>query len=67
MATDRAAVIKIFMERDGMSKKEANDYLEECLDAVEEDVECGYDGEQTWEDMAGLEPDYLLDCIMDRM
>lgn len=58
-------VVKILMERDGMSEKEAND----LLDVVRNDIDvCLADGdfdgvEDVIASMLGLEPDYIPDIM----
>jgi len=51
-------LIKIFMERDEMSLKEAEEYLSELQDRVAE----GDNPEELLYD-EGLEPDYIFDLI----
>ena len=56
-------VIKILMERDGMTKAEATDLLHEVQDMMKE---CNYDPEECVDIMAselGLEPDYIMGIL----
>lgn len=55
-------VVKILMERDGMSKDEAIELVEETRDEI---LACG-GGDEAWdiiEDNLGLEPDYIFDIL----
>ena len=56
-------VVKILMERDGLTKEEAN---AQVMLVREEFEECGYDPyecEEIMMDELGLEMDYLFDII----
>lgn len=53
----RNRVVKILMERDGLTELEALDLISDCM----EELECGND--DALEDVLGLEPDYLFDVI----
>lgn len=53
----RNRVVKILMERDGLTELEALDLISDCM----EELECGND--YALEDVLGLEPDYLFDVI----
>ncbi len=48
-------IVKILMDRDGMSRKEA----EKMLMDAQIDIHDGMDPEEILEDRFGLEPDYL--------
>lgn len=61
----RDDVIKIFMKRDKMSKKEATEYFEDCVAAVQQDIFDGHDAVLTWEDMTSLESDYFINCMIE--
>jgi hypothetical protein len=50
-------VVKILMKRDGLTKEEAMELIEECR----EEIEMGND--YALEDVLGLEDDYLLDIL----
>jgi len=50
---------EVIMQRDGCSSAEADDLIEEALDAVA----AGADPEEVLEEMFGLEPDYIFDLI----
>lgn len=50
-------VVKILMKRDGLTKEEALELIEECR----EEIEMGND--YALEDVLGLEDDYLLDIL----
>lgn len=50
-------VVEILMERDGMTKKEAEDLVAECREALEEgDTEA-------IQEYLGLEDDYIFDVL----
>lgn len=56
-------VIKILMERDGMTKEEATDLLHEVQDMMQE---CSYEPVECEEIITselGLEPDYICDIF----
>lgn len=58
-------VVKILMERDGITEQEARELIEETREEIESCVSCGdFEGaEDAIADILGLEPDYLLDII----
>lgn len=55
-------VVKIFMQRDGMSREEAVSRYNEILDEMRNLIDDGdYEGvEDYWTQESGLEPDYLI-------
>ena len=54
-------VVKILMERDGITKKEAEELVEETREALSS---CDpWEAEEITADYLGLELDYLLDII----
>jgi hypothetical protein len=57
---DPNRVIKILMERDGMTRKEAEDRLYYVHEAILDDP---YIAEDILAEELGLEPDYLFDVI----
>ena len=57
-------IVKILMKRDGMSREEALDLLEDVKEMMEE---VSYDPEECeniFETELGLEPDYLVDFLL---
>ena len=57
-------IIKILMMRDGISKDEAAEIIEEVKDMMEE---CEYDPEECENIFAtelGLEPDYIINFLL---
>lgn len=50
-------VVEILMRRDGMTKKEAEDLLAECREALESG-DC-----EAIQDYLGLEDDYIFDVL----
>lgn len=52
-------IVKILMERDGMSREEAIKLLSEAQEMIHD----GSDPADVLEDMFGLEPDYIEDLI----
>ena len=56
-------VVKILMEREGLSREEAEDILNEVKEMLED---CNYDPEESEEIISselGLEPDYIMDIL----
>ena len=53
------SIVKILQERDGLSKEEAQELLEEARQAVRE----GEDPEEVCADYFGLEPDYIWELF----
>ena len=56
-------VVKILMERDGLTKEEATDLLYEVQDMMKE---CDYEPFECEDIMSselGLEPDYIMDIL----
>lgn len=50
-------IVKILMTRDGLTKEEAEDLIEECREALEEgDTEA-------MQEYLGLEDDYIFDVL----
>ena len=56
-------VIRILEQRDKMPRTEAEQCLEEALEAVQESFRLGEDPEEVWMEEVGLEVDYLLAII----
>lgn len=52
-------IVKILMDRDGMTKEEA----EEVVAGMTAEVMNGEDPEEVLADTVGLEPDYVFDLI----
>lgn len=53
----RIDVVNILVKRDGITRKEANDLIEECAQALE-------DGNpEAIQDYLGLEDDYIFDVL----
>lgn len=52
-------IVKILIERDGMSLKEAKELLKDARSALED----GDDAEEILMDWFGLEPDYIFSLI----
>lgn len=50
-------VVKILMERDGLTEKEAKDLVNECREALEEG------NLEAIQDYLGLEDDYIFDIL----
>jgi predicted RNase H-like HicB family nuclease len=53
------SLLKVLMERDGLSKDEALQQIEEAREEVLE----GADPEEVLADWFGLEPDYVFDLL----
>jgi hypothetical protein len=58
-------VVKILMDRDGITKEEAIEQIRECKAEMMDCIECGdYSGaEDVLADYLGLEPDYIVDIF----
>ena len=56
-------VVKILMDRDGLSEDEAIVEVRECRRAMQDAIEENYEPEDVIQDMLGLEPDYLFDVL----
>lgn len=52
-------IIQILMDRDGMTRKEAIDLINETATLIFEAMNEGSDPEEALQDMLGLEPDYI--------
>lgn len=62
-----ANIVKILMERDGITKQEAQDRVNECKQRLEEEALETGDYEMAIDIIAeelGLEPDYMIDLLM---
>lgn len=59
-------LMKVLMERDGMTREQAREEIQEAREAVYECIEYGdYEGaEEVLSDFFGLEPDYMDDLLM---
>lgn len=60
-------IVKILMERDGISRKEAQQMVEECRQRLQEEAIPSGDIELAEEILAeelGLELDYMMDLIL---
>ena len=53
----RADVIKILMERDGITKEEAEELVEDCAEAL------GNGNYEAIQEYLGLEDDYIFDIL----
>ena len=58
-------VVKILMKRDGLSKEDAYDLVNEVRAKMQDAIACGdYDlAEEIIESDLGLEPDYIFDIL----
>ena len=63
-------IISILMRRDDMTREEAIDLIEETQEEIFEAIECG-EGYDAIEDILaynlGLEPDYLIEFLMQQV
>lgn len=59
-------IIKILMKRDGYSKAEAKEMVEDTMNEVYEAIECGDNelAEEIFTSNLGLEPDYLINVLI---
>lgn len=58
----KGEIIRILMERDGLTKEEAKEELAGVIEEMRDLIEDGrfIEAEDLFSDMLGLEPDYLL-------
>lgn len=58
-------VVKILMERDGLSREDAYDLIKDVRAEMQDAIACGdYDlAEEIMESDLGLEPDYIFDIL----
>lgn len=58
----KSEIIKVLMERDGMTETEAREELAEVMEEVRDLIASGnfIEAEDVFSDMLGLEPDYLI-------
>ena len=58
-------VIQILMKRDGLTREEAKDLVDETRDLLIEAAANGdyFECDQIMADQLGLEPDYIMDII----
>lgn len=63
--TVKNEVVRILMERDGMSESEARELLQEVREMMFEAIDEGsyIEAEEIFEDELGLEPDYIFSII----
>ena len=59
-------VVRILMNRDGMTETEAREAVQDCVDMMEEAIQEGHylEAEDIFMDELSLEPDYIFDVIM---
>ena len=56
-------IVAIFMRRDGMTREDAIEHLEEAYSATQEAILNGEDADEVWMEETGLEPDYLYNLM----
>ena len=56
-------IVRILMERDGMTQQEAEEYLDDVIDMVN-DTDDFDEKEDIFQYELGLEPDYLMDMFI---
>lgn len=59
-------IIKILMKRDGYSKAEAKEMVDDTMNEVYEAIACGDNdlAEEIFTSNLGLEPDYLINALI---
>lgn len=59
-------IVKILMRRDGLSKSEAKNFLDDVMKEIEDAIAYGdwEDAEDIWMGETGLEVDYLMEVLM---
>ena len=62
MAAELNPIVKILVERDGMTAIEAHDFLLDCLQELPQKYNY-IDLDELLTNSIGLEPDYMLDLI----
>lgn len=60
---DEKEIVEIFMRRDGMTREDATELLEEAYSAVQEAILNGDDADEVWIEETGLAPDYLYNLM----
>lgn len=58
-------IIRILMERDDLTEKEATELLTDVREMMNEAIDAGdyIEAEMIFEDELGLEPDYIVDIL----
>ena len=56
-------IVKLLMEREDISREEANEMLSDARGEVLDALENGEDAEEIFTDITGLEPEYMS-CIL---
>ena len=58
-------LVKLLMHRDGISRNEAENLIDECKEEVQLAIACGHweKAEDIIKDYLGLEPDYVEDLL----
>lgn len=58
------AIVKVLIDRDGMSKQDAIEYVQDARKQFYiESADDGFDLDEFMADWFGLEPDYIFDLI----
>jgi len=58
-------IIKILMERDGLSQDEAKEQVEEFFSRLQDESQDPFELEEEFTSEFGLEPDYFLEVAME--
>lgn len=56
-------VIKILMQRDGLSRGEAEEVIRNCLHIIYMNLDDPCECEEIWMEETGLEVDYLMEVL----
>ena len=56
-------IVEILMSRDGITRAEAEDLVEEVRNLILDAIDNGDDPEEILMDELGLEPDYILELL----
>ena len=62
---NKKGIIKKLITCDNMTEKEANEYFNDVMSEMKDEIKCGnitY-AEEIFEEEFGLEPDYIIGCI----
>lgn len=57
------SIVEVLMRRDGSSRDEVEQQIEECRDEMLEALETGEDPEEIYLDYFGLEPDWMVEVL----
>lgn len=56
-------LLGVIMERDGMTRDAAREFLSEVREEMMQALRNGDDAEEVFQELTGLEPDYIIDLL----